>query len=109
MGIVNPGQLEVYDEIPKDLLEKVEDVLLNRRPDAADRLTEFAESGQEERQEGRRHPGQLSAGARGSVEDRLKHAFITGTVDHIDADVEEARKILRPGRSTSSKARSWMA
>ncbi len=44
MGIVNPAQLEVYDEIPKDLLEKVEDVLLNRRPDAADRLTEFAES-----------------------------------------------------------------
>ena len=44
MGIVNAGQLEVYDEIPKDLLERVEDVLLNRRPDAADRLTEFAES-----------------------------------------------------------------
>ena len=44
MGIVNPGQLEVYDEIPKDLLERVEDVLLNRRPDAADRLTDFAET-----------------------------------------------------------------
>ena len=44
MGIVNPGQLEVYEEIPKDLLERVEDVLLNRRPDAADRLTEFAET-----------------------------------------------------------------
>ena len=44
MGIVNAGQLEVYEEIPKDLLERVEDVLLNRRPDAADRLTEFAES-----------------------------------------------------------------
>ena len=46
MGIVNAGQLEVYEEIPKDLLEKVEDVLLNRRPDAADRLTEFAETRQ---------------------------------------------------------------
>ncbi|HEY2155345.1 MAG TPA: hypothetical protein VGH33_06925, partial [Isosphaeraceae bacterium] len=44
MGIVNAGQLEVYEEIPKDLLERVEDVLLNRRPDAADRLTEFAET-----------------------------------------------------------------
>ena len=44
MGIVNAGQLDVYEEIPKDLLERVEDVLLNRRPDAADRLTEFAES-----------------------------------------------------------------
>ncbi len=42
MGIVNPGQLQVYEEIPKDLLERVEDVLLNRRPDATDRLTEFA-------------------------------------------------------------------
>src|SRR5206468_620024 len=44
MGIVNPGQLKVYEEIPSDLLERVEDVLLNRRPDAADRLTEFAET-----------------------------------------------------------------
>src|SRR5205823_9008325 len=44
MGIVNAGQLAVYEEIPKDLLERVEDVLLNRRPDAADRLTEFAET-----------------------------------------------------------------
>src|SRR5205807_728368 len=44
MGIVNPGQLQVYDEIPKDLLERVEDVVLNRRPDATDRLTAFAET-----------------------------------------------------------------
>src|SRR4051794_34022089 len=44
MGIVNAGRLQVYEEIPKDLLERVEDVLLNRRPDAADRLTEFAET-----------------------------------------------------------------
>src|SRR6185312_17562838 len=44
MGIVNAGQLQVYEEIPKDLLERVEDVLLNRRPDATDRLTEFAET-----------------------------------------------------------------
>ncbi len=44
MGIVNPGQLQVYEEIPKDLLERVEDVVLNRRPDATDRLLEFAET-----------------------------------------------------------------
>ena len=44
MGIVNSGQLEVYEEIPRELLERVEDVLLNRRPDAAERLTEFAET-----------------------------------------------------------------
>src|SRR5207244_4165385 len=44
MGIVNPGQLQVYDEIPKDLLERVEDVVLNRRPDATDRLTAFADT-----------------------------------------------------------------
>src|SRR4029077_8999187 len=44
MGIVNPGQLKVYEEIPPDLLGRVEDVLLNRRPDAADRLTEFSQT-----------------------------------------------------------------
>src|SRR4029078_12187796 len=52
MGIVNAGQLQVYEEIPKDLLEHVEDVLLNRRPDAADRLTEFAKSVKERGQGG---------------------------------------------------------
>ena len=62
MGIVNPGQLEVYEEIPKDLLERVEDVLLNRRPDAADRLTEFAETVKDTGQEGRRR--RTSPGAR---------------------------------------------
>ena len=90
MGIVNAGQLEVYEEIPKDLLERVEDVLLNRRPDAADRLTEFAEtvkSSQEEGQGQGRWPG-----ATAPVAERLKHALITGTVDFIDADVEEARQ-----------------
>ncbi len=89
MGIVNPGQLEVYDEIPKDLLERVEDVLLNRRPDAADRLTEFAET---VKQKGKKVVGKDNLGWReGSVEDRLKHALVTGVVDYIDSDVEEAR------------------
>ncbi len=94
MGIVNPGQLEVYDEIPKDLLEKVEDVLLNRRPDSADRLTEFAES---VKKKGKKASTQDMSWREGPVEERLKHALITGTVDYIDGDVEEAR--VKYGRS----------
>ncbi|HMB08109.1 MAG TPA: methionine synthase [Isosphaeraceae bacterium] len=89
MGIVNAGQLEVYEEIPKDLLERVEDVLLNRRPDAADRLTEFAET---VKKRGKRDVGKALAWREAAVEERLKHALITGTVDYIDADVEEARR-----------------
>ena len=89
MGIVNAGQLEVYDEIPKDLLERVEDVLLNRRPDAADRLTEFAES---VKSSGKKDRGKDLAWRDGTVAERLKHALITGTLDYIDADVEEARQ-----------------
>jgi len=88
MGIVNAGQLEVYEEIPKDLLERVEDVILNRRADATERMIEFAEtvSGKEKddtkKDEWRNAP----------VEDRLKHALVKGIVEHIDDDVEEARK-----------------
>jgi 5-methyltetrahydrofolate--homocysteine methyltransferase len=89
MGIVNPGQLVVYDEIKKDLLKRVEDVLLNRRADAADRLTEFAESVKSGRKKDR--AAEL-AWRDGTVADRLKHALITGTIDYIDADVEEARQ-----------------
>jgi 5-methyltetrahydrofolate--homocysteine methyltransferase len=91
MGIVNAGQLEVYEEIPKDLLERVEDVILNRRPDATERLIEFAETikkkdksaagGEEKKEDWRDAP----------VEERLKHALIKGIVHHIDEDVEEAR------------------
>jgi 5-methyltetrahydrofolate--homocysteine methyltransferase len=93
MGIVNAGQLEVYEEIPKELLEKVEDVILNRRPDATERLIEFAETikkkdKSEEKKEDWRN---------NSVEERLKHALIKGIVDHIEGDVEEARKkYLKP-------------
>lgn len=89
MGIVNAGQLEVYEEIPKNLLQLVEDVLLNRRPDATERLVEFAESvkqkGKEEvkKDEWRNAP----------VKERLKHALIKGIVDYIEEDTEEARKI----------------
>ena len=89
MGIVNAGQLEVYEQIPADLLEHVEDVLLNRRPDAADRLTDFAES---VKQRGKKESGKDMSWREGTVEDRLKHALITGTIDFIDADLEEARK-----------------
>ncbi len=88
MGIVNAGQLEVYEEIPKDLLERVEDVLLNRRPDAADRLTEFAESVKSSK--GKDRTKDL-AWREAPVGERLKHALITGTVDFIEADTEEAR------------------
>ncbi len=89
MGIVNAGQLAVYDEIPKDLLERVEDVLLNRRPDAADRLTEFAESVKKSKSKDR---GKELAWRDAPVAERLKHALITGTVDYIDADTEELRQ-----------------
>jgi 5-methyltetrahydrofolate--homocysteine methyltransferase len=88
MGIVNAGQLEVYEEIPKDLLERVEDVLLNRRPDAADRLTEFAESVKSAH---KKDKGKDLAWREGPVAERLKHALVTGTIDYIEADTEEAR------------------
>ena len=88
MGIVNAGMLEVYDEIPKDLLEYVEDVILNRRPDATERLVEFAEtvkgSAKEKKVDDswRKEP----------VEKRLSHALIKGITEYIDEDVEEARQ-----------------
>ncbi len=88
MGIVNAGQLEVYEEIPKDLLSLVEDVLLNRRKDATERLVEFAETvkqkekGEAKVDEWRNLP----------VHERLKHALIKGIVDYIEGDTEEARK-----------------
>ncbi len=93
MGIVNAGALPVYTDIPKDLLEHVEDVIFNRRADATERLIEFAgkvkSSGKNEKKddEWRSLP----------VEKRLEYALIKGIVDHIDADTEEARKkVSRP-------------
>ncbi len=94
MGIVNAGQLEVYEEIPKDLLERVEDVLLNRRPDSADRLTEFAES---VKSKGKKDSIKDQSWRNAPVEERLKHALILGIVEFIDPDTEEARqKYPRP-------------
>ncbi|MEY2851624.1 MAG: hypothetical protein RL549_323, partial [Verrucomicrobiota bacterium] len=88
MAIVNAGQLAVYEEIPKDLKERVEDVLLNRRPDATERMLEFAETVKA----GGKAVVKDEAWRRGTVEDRLLHALLKGITDHIDEDTEEARK-----------------
>jgi 5-methyltetrahydrofolate--homocysteine methyltransferase len=87
MGIVNPTMLEVYDEVDKELLERVEDVLLNRRDDATERLLEFAETvkGSARKKEND------DAWRNTSVEERLTHALVKGIIDFIDQDTEEAR------------------
>ena len=93
MGIVNPTMLEVYDDIPKDLLEHVEDVLLNRRSDATERLLEFAET---VKGDGKKQVKDDSW-RKESVEKRLEHALVKGIVDYIDEDTEEARQqYVRP-------------
>ncbi|HWE36011.1 MAG TPA: methionine synthase [Isosphaeraceae bacterium] len=89
MGIVNPGQLMVYDDIPKDLLERVEDVLLNRRPDATDRLIEFSETVKKSK---KKDDGKALAWRAATVEERLKNALVQGITEYIDADMEEARQ-----------------
>jgi len=87
MGIVNAGMIEVYDDIPKDLLEHVEDVLLNRRADATERLTDFAESVKTD--------GKVivkdESWREESVQSRLSHSLVKGIVENIVADTEEAR------------------
>ncbi len=88
MGIVNAGQLAVYDEVPKDLLELVEDVLLNRRPDATERLVKFADS---VKQRGKAEIVE-DEWRKGTVEERLSHSLVKGIADFIDADIEEARQ-----------------
>jgi 5-methyltetrahydrofolate--homocysteine methyltransferase len=90
MGIVNAGQLEVYEEIDKKLLELVEDVVLNRRPDATERLIAYSEKNKSTAK------GESSAAVEewrnGTIEDRLKHALLKGITDYIDTDTEEARQ-----------------
>ncbi len=88
MGIVNPTMLEVYDAIDKTLLERVEDVLLNRRDDATERLLEFAETvkGSAKKKE------VDDTWRKGTVEERLTHSLVKGIIDYIDADTEEARQ-----------------
>ena len=87
MGIVNAGQLAVYEEVPKELLEHVEDVLFDRRPDATERLMTFAatldKSGAKQVQD--------LAWREWPVAERLKHALVQGIADYIDEDTEEAR------------------
>jgi 5-methyltetrahydrofolate--homocysteine methyltransferase len=87
MGIVNAGQLVVYEDIPPRLLEHVEDVIFNRRPDATERLVELAAT---VRGDGTKRVQDL-AWREASVEERLSHALVHGIVDFIDADTEEAR------------------
>ncbi len=87
MGIVNAGMLEVYEEIPKELLEKVEDVLLNRRPDATEILVDYAETVNTK--------GKVvvknEEWRNGTVQERLSHSLVKGIIDYLDIDVEEAR------------------
>jgi 5-methyltetrahydrofolate--homocysteine methyltransferase len=93
MGIVNAGMLEVYQEIPPELLERVEDVLLNRREDATERLVEFADTIKSKGKEIVRDEEWRKT----SVEERLSHALVKGIIEYLDADVEEARqKYARP-------------
>ena len=87
MGIVNAGQLAVYEEIPKDLLGLVEDVLLNRRPDATERLVNFAETVKAKG----KAVVKDDEWRKGTVEERLSHALVKGITDYIDQDTEEAR------------------
>ena len=88
MAIVNAGQLAVYEEIEPELKTRVEDVLLNRRDDATERLVDFAESVKATE----KTPLEKEAWRHASVEERLSHALVKGIVDFIDADTEEARQ-----------------
>ena len=87
MGIVNAGMLEVYEEIPRDLLELVEDVIFDRREDATERLVDFAETVKSK--------GKVNvkdeAWRQGSVQKRLSHALVRGITDYVEQDAEEAR------------------
>lgn len=87
MGIVNPGMLEVYDEIPKDLLEHVEDVILDRRDDATERLLDFAENVVETKKEGKA----VLEWREKPLQDRITHALVKGIDAFIVEDVEQAR------------------
>ena len=93
MGIVNAGQLAVYEEIEPELRERVEDVLLNRRDDATERLVDFAENVKAKG----KTPVADKAWRKEPVQERLKHALVKGITDYIDVDTEEARqKCKRP-------------
>ena len=88
MGIVNPTMLEIYDEIPKDLLTHVEDVLLNRREDATERLLDLAESLINDQKE---RKVEIKAWRNEVLQDRITHSLVKGIDEFIELDVEEAR------------------
>ncbi len=90
MGIVNPGMLQVYSEIPADLLQLTEDVVLNRRKDATERLVKFAEGLKNEGKKEEKSDEWRSL----PVVDRIKHSLIRGLDEHIEQDVEEARSLF---------------
>ncbi|HTX71150.1 MAG TPA: vitamin B12 dependent-methionine synthase activation domain-containing protein, partial [Thermoleophilia bacterium] len=95
MAIVNAGMLGVYEEIPADLRERIEDVLLNRRPDATERLVRFADGLKAARApaaEGAEPPPEDEAWRHESVEQRLQHALVKGIDTYVEADTEEARR-----------------
>ncbi|MCF6170231.1 MAG: methionine synthase [Bacteroidales bacterium] len=91
MGIVNPGMLQIYDEIPGDLRKLVEDVVLNRRKDATERLLAYADKMKDE---GSKQAVKDDEWRRQTVNERLKHALIKGKTEFIEQDVEEARQQL---------------
>ena len=89
MGIVNPAMLEIYDEIPKDLLELVEDVMLDRRDDATERLLDYSEKHKSVKKE----KVEDLAWRNQPLQDRITHSLVKGIDRFIEEDVEEARKI----------------
>lgn len=90
MGIVNAGMITVYDEIPADLRELIEDVLWNRRNDATENLVRYAEKVKGQKKK----PEAAQEWRRGSLEERITHALVQGIVDFIEEDVKEALKVL---------------
>ena len=88
MGIVNPEMLSIYDEIPKDLLEHVEDVILNRRDDATERLLDFAEN---VKGDVKNNEKAVQEWRSGTVQERITHSLVKGVDEFIEIDVEEAR------------------
>ncbi len=98
MGIVNAGQMAVYDDLDPELREACEDVVLNRRPDATERLLAIARAIPRRRARRTRRP--ISPGANGRSTKRLSHALVHGITDFIDDDTEEARLATPSARST---------
>ncbi|MCE7923545.1 MAG: methionine synthase [Haliscomenobacteraceae bacterium CHB4] len=90
MGIVNAGMIEVYEEIPKELLQRIEDVLFNRHPDATEELVKLAESF---KTTGGKVLGEDLAWRSGSVQERITHALVKGIDKYIEEDAEEARRL----------------